>query len=91
MANRRWHIKRIVSITIKLDLPEALAERARAKGLLESGELARLISREVSAQDDTRDFFEMARQLRSLPGKPMSMEEIQAEVDAVRAQRENRR
>ncbi|HEV2454192.1 MAG TPA: hypothetical protein VGY98_08025 [Verrucomicrobiae bacterium] len=80
-----------MSITIQLDLPEALAERARAKGLLESRELARLITREVSAQDDTRDFFEIARQLRTLPGKPLTMEEIQTEVEAVRSQREKRR
>jgi hypothetical protein len=87
----RWHINTVMSITIQLDLPEALAEKARAKGLLKSDELARLITREVSAQDDARDFFEMARQLRSFPGEPMTMEEIQAEVDAVRAERENRR
>jgi hypothetical protein len=83
-----------VSITVQLELPEALAEKARAKGLLEPQELTRLIKREVSAEDDARDFFEMVRQLRSAPGEPMTMEEIQSEVDAVRAERaacENRR
>jgi hypothetical protein len=74
-----------------LELPEALAEMARAKGLLEPRELARLIAREVSAEADARDFFEMVRQLRSLPGEPMTMKEIQAEVDAVRAERAARR
>lgn len=83
-----------MSITVQLDLPEELAEQARAKGLLEPGELTRLIKREISAEQDARDFFEMVRQLRSLPGEPMTMDEIQAEVDAVRAGRavrENRR
>jgi hypothetical protein len=83
-----------MSITVQLDLPEALAEQARAKGLLDPQELTRLIKREVSAEQDARDFFEMVRQLRSLPGEPMTMNEIQAEVDAVRAERaarENRR
>jgi hypothetical protein len=83
-----------MSITVELDLPEAVAAKARAKGLLEPRELTRLITREVSAQEDARDFFEMVRQLRSLPGEPVTMEEIQAEVDAVRAERaarENRR
>lgn len=83
-----------MSITIQLDLPEALAEKARAQGLLEPAELTRLIARELSAEQDARDFFELVRQLRSLPGEPMTMEEIQAEVDAVRterAARENRR
>ena len=89
-----WHVVRVMSITVELDLPEAVAAKARAKGLLEPGELTRLITREVSAEEDARDFFEMVRQLRALPGEPMSMEEIQAEVDAVRAERaarENRR
>lgn len=76
-----------MSITVQLDLPEGLAEVARAKGLLEPRELARMIAREVSAEVDAGDFFEMVRQLRSLPGEPMTMEEIQAEVDAVRAER----
>jgi len=83
-----------MSITVQLDLPEAVAAKARAKGLLEPRELARLITREVAAEEDARDFFEMVRQLRSLPSEPMTLEEIQAEVDAVRtgrAGRENRR
>jgi len=89
-----WHFVNVMSITVELDLPEAVAAKARAKGLLEPRELTRLITREVSAQEDARDFFEMVRQLRSLPGEPVTMEEIQAEVDAVRAERaarENRR
>jgi len=76
-----------MSITVELDLPEAVAAKARAKGLLEPRELTRLITREVSAEEDARDFFEMVRQLRSLPGGPMTMEEIQAEVEVVRAER----
>ncbi len=89
-----WHFVNVMSITVELDLPEAVAAKARAKGLLEPEVLTRLITREVSAEEDARDFFEMVRQLRSLPGEPMTMEEIQAEVDAVRAERaarENRR
>ncbi len=83
-----------MSITIKLDLPEAVAAEARAKGLLQPQNLTRLIEREVKAESARRDFFEMVRDLRALPGEPMTMEEIQAEVDAVRAERaarENRR
>jgi hypothetical protein len=83
-----------MSITIKLDLPEEVAAAARAKGLLEPQNLTRLIEREVEAESTRQDFFEMVRELRTLPGEPMTMEEIQAEVDAVRAERaarENRR
>jgi hypothetical protein len=83
-----------MSITVQLDLPESVAAEARAKGLLDPQNLTRLIEREVEAESARRDFFEMVRELRALPGEPMTMEEIQAEVDAVRAERaarENRR
>jgi hypothetical protein len=83
-----------MSITIKLDLPEDVAAAARAKGLLDPQNLTRLIEREVEAESARQDFFEMVRELRALPGEPMTIDEIQAEVDAVRAERaarENRR
>ena len=83
-----------MSITVQLDLPESVAAEAKAKGLLDPQSLTRLIEREVEAESARRDFFEMVRELRALPGEPMTMEEIQAEVDAVRAERaarENRR
>lgn len=76
-----------MSITVELDLPEAIAAKARAKGLLAPAQLTRLIAREVAADEDSRDFFEMARDLRSLPGEPMTMNEIQQMVDEVRAER----
>jgi hypothetical protein len=83
-----------MSITVQLDLSESLAASAKAKGLLDPQNLTRLIEREVEAESARTDFFEMVRGLRALPGEPMTMEEIQAEVDAVRterAARENRR
>lgn len=91
---RCCHLIRGMSITVQLDLPESVAAEARAKGLLDPQNLTRLIEREVEAESARRDFFEMVRELRALPGEPMTMEEIQAEVDAVRAERaarENRR
>lgn len=75
-----------MSITVQLDLPESLAAKARARGLLEPQNLTRLIEREV-AEDDPRNFFRMARELRSLPGEPMTMHQIQQMVDEVRAER----
>jgi hypothetical protein len=76
-----------MSITVQLDLPEALAAKARAKGLLNPAHLAELIARELAEDEDTRDFFQMARDIRSLPGEPMTMDEIQQIVDEVRAER----
>ncbi len=78
-----------MSITIKLDLPESVAAQAKTKGLLDPKRVASLIARELSAED-RRSFFEMVREIRAQPGEPMTMEEIQAEVDAVRAERRAR-
>ena len=83
-----------MSITIQLDLSPEMAVEARAKGLLDPKNLTRLIEREVEAESGRKDFFEMLDKLHAVPGEPMTMEEIQAEVDAVRAERatrENRR
>ena len=58
-----------MSITIQLDLPESVAAEAKAKGLLDPQNLTRLIEREVKAEAARRDFFDMVRELRSLPGE----------------------
>lgn len=79
-----------MSITIKLDLPEDLAAKAQAKGLLNPAQLTQLIAREVAEDEDKRDFFQMAQDIRSVPGEPMTMDEIQQIVDEVRAERASR-
>jgi hypothetical protein len=79
-----------MSVTIQLDLPDEIAKRARAAGLLDPKRVASLIARELSSEADPRSFFEIVREIRAQPGEPMTMEEIQAEVDSVRAQRRTR-
>ena len=79
-----------MSITVKLDLPEDIARKAREAGLLDPARVAGLIQRELKGEEDQRSFFEIAREIRVQPGTPMTIEEIQAEVDAVRAERRAR-
>lgn len=74
-------------MTVTLELPDDLAERARAAGLLEPAQVARVLEAQLAEGSDRRDFFAIARELRSLPGEPMSLTEVQAEVGAVRAER----
>jgi hypothetical protein len=76
-----------MSITIQLDLPESLAAEARAKGLLDPARVATLIQRELRAENDRRSFFEVIREIQAQPGAAIPMEEIQAEVDTIRAKR----
>jgi hypothetical protein len=79
-----------MSVTVELDLPESMAAEARARGLLDPKRVASLIARELSSEQDLRNFFEIVREIRAQPGEPNTMKEIQAEVDAVRAERRAR-
>ena len=76
-----------MSITVQLDLPESVAAEAKAKGLLDPHALARLVEREIELDKPMRKFREMVEQMRAYPDEPMTMDEIQAEVNAVRAER----
>ena len=79
-----------MSITGQLDLPESVAAEAKARGLLDPERVATLIARELSSESDPRNFFEIVRKIREHPGEPMTMEEIQGEIDAVRTARRAR-
>lgn len=82
-----WHHGLVVSVSIQVDLPEALAEKARAEGLLQPPRLAALLEEEVERARLARETTAMLDAIRSQPGEPMSLEEIQKVVDEVRAER----
>jgi aminoglycoside phosphotransferase (APT) family kinase protein len=46
-----------------------------------------MLNEELRRERARKDLGRMLNELHSLPGEPMSPEEIQAEIDAVRAQR----
>ena len=79
-----------MSVTIQLDLPDAMLKEAKANGLLESKRLGELLSEELRRARARKELGQMLDRVRSQPGEPMSMEEIQAEVDAVREERRRR-
>jgi hypothetical protein len=76
-----------MSIVIKLDLPDSVAAEATAKGLLDPRKLTQLVEREVELDKPMRDFRQMVEQMRAYPDEPMTMDEIQAVVNEVRAER----
>ena len=84
------HVVSGMSVTIQLDLPEALVREAQANGLLESRRLGEMLNEELRRERARKDLGRMLKELHSLPGEPMSPEEIQAEINAVRAQRRQR-
>jgi hypothetical protein len=87
----RWHLPGVMSITVELDLPEALANEAKAKGLLDPKKLEELIKDELVSAKALKNYREMVEEMRAYPDEPMTMDEIQAEVKAVRAERRARR
>lgn len=79
-----------MSITVQLELPKSIAQKAKTAGLLGPRRLGELLSEELRRERARKEFGRMLKKLHSLPGKPMSREEIQAEVDAVRAGKRRR-
>lgn len=75
--------------TLQITLPDALAQRARREGLLTDGAIQRLLE-EAMRREAGRKLMQVAEQLHAAGVEPMSDEEIQAEIDAVRAERRAR-
>jgi hypothetical protein len=80
-----------MSIIVQLDLSDAVAAKAKAKGLLDPATVTRLIERELELEEPLRAYRQMVERMRaSTDAEPMTMDEIQAEVNAVRAERRAR-
>lgn len=75
--------------TIKIELPDATAQAARAAGLLTPQALERLLNDALRRQP-VDELFEKMDALADAGFTPMTMDEIQAEVDAVRLERRKR-
>lgn len=72
--------------TIQIELPEATAQAAKAAGLLTSQALERLLSEAIRYR--ALEQLDAAREkLAADPLPPMSEDEIQAEIEAYRAER----
>ena len=79
-----------MSVTIQLDLPDALLKEAKANGLLESAPLGDLLATELRRRKAAAELQNVLEGIRAQPGDPMSEEEIQAEVNAGRRERRAR-
>jgi hypothetical protein len=76
-----------MSVTIQLDLPEELIQQAREMGLLENKRVAELLADEVCRRKSGQELKTVLNEIRSAPGEPLSMNEINAEIKAARAKR----
>lgn len=76
-----------MSVTIELDLPEGLIRQARRMGLLDNRRVAELLADEVRRRSAGQELKKLLDEIRSVPGEPLTMDEIGAEIKAARAER----
>jgi hypothetical protein len=76
----------MTTVELTLTLPDSLAQSAAQAGLLKPEAIEHLL-REAVRHQAVDEFFEAADELAAAEFPPMSLDEIQAEVNAVRAAR----
>ena len=79
-----------MSVTIQLDLPDALVKEARYNGLLEADRIGDLLTTELRRCKAASGLKNVLDGIRAQSGEPMSEEEIQSEVKAARKARRTR-
>ena len=76
--------------TIQIELPDTTARAARDAGLLTPQALDRLLTDALRRQEAANSLLSIADRVAAAGIEPMSMEEINAEVKAARAERRQR-
>lgn len=76
-----------MSITLQLDLPDALVKEARARGLLDPALIGDLLAAELRRRNAAAELQDVLASVRTQPGEAMPMEDIVGQVKAVRAKR----
>ena len=76
--------------SIQIELPDATARAAQEAGLLTPKALERMLNEALSRKQAADSLLSIAERVAAAGIAPMSMEEINAEVKAVRAERRQR-
>lgn len=76
----------MTTLEVKLDLPESLAKEAEEAGLLAPQALEAMLRERLRAQR-VGELRDAVKQMVSAGGAPMTMEEIDAEIQAYRKER----
>jgi hypothetical protein len=71
-------------MTVTLDLPDELAERARRSGLFEGNRAISMVEWEIERREACDALFVTLDQIQAVSGPPMTLEEIGAEIKAAR-------
>lgn len=80
----------MTTLELKLMLPERLARDAQAAGLLTPAAVQELLREELKRRAAAR-LQESLRKLDNTNASPVTEQDIQAEIDAVRLERRSRR
>jgi len=72
-------------------LPDEVAQRAKAMGLLSDEAVEKLFREAIERQQGIGELFSAMDRMAAVDGEPMSEDEIQAEIDTARAGRRARR
>jgi hypothetical protein len=75
---------------IQIELPDAMAKAAKDAGLLTPEALKRLLAEAIRRRQAADSLLAIADRVAAAGIEPMSMDEIDAEVKAVRASRKRR-
>lgn len=75
---------------LEVTLPDRLAREAREAGLLNPKAIKALLREAVRRRTATREFLAIANRVAEAGVPPMTEDEIQAEIDAVRKARRRR-
>ena len=76
--------------TIQIELPDATAQAAREAGLLTGEVLERLLVQALRRKQAADDLLSIADRVAAAGIPPRSMDEVNAEVKATRAERKQR-
>lgn len=76
--------------TIQIELPDATAQAAKDAGLLTPQALDRLLTHALQRRQAADALMAIAKRVAEAGVAPMSMDEINAEVKAARAERKQR-
>jgi hypothetical protein len=76
----------MIAVELKLNLPDSLAKDAERLGMLDSDSLQSLL-REAVRNRRSAQLAEARKKIATAGIAPMTMEEMQAEIDADRAER----
>jgi len=76
--------------TVQVTLPDELAKQAKAAGLLTPEAMERLLAEALRRRRAVDELLKVADRVQAAGIPPMSMEEINAEVKAARAERRKR-